>query len=478
MVGENYFKSVNDGGPANTAKLVGIIAHELAHALSSAQLEPVHKYKDKGLISYVKDSRINEGEGFYWQYTRLRKIYGDDIATIKKAMEVENYWEEGDASPTTLSLYDKLKPIIDKYELSETDVPPEKLLEELGAIGGQMNIGKKINDVHLTYDEYRRWQWLTHYTDMVIDYMEVQGVFGLSEDEAEQKILASKEFSWDMKVLLNSYAGSNNDETFSAELSGSALGNADVDGREKGETIWGGGGNDILHGSDNNDILLGGEGDDVLIGNAGNDKLHGGGGLNYLLGGAGDDQYYIGAGLDYIFDEVGNSKVFWHGVELDAIHRLNQGIDVFTDGNKLRYVKMYNMMYISQLDTDKNDGSYKLIAVLNNFDFFNKKRTPGSNYGLFIENDVPDPADIIKDTMFKLPGNNVNGGDVFHTVTTTNSLAGQYLGIMTGELHDLVTCGRGNEIIELGGGNDFANGGLGHDVILSRNSHNASYILV
>jgi len=91
---------------------------------------------------------------------------------------------------------------------------------------------------------------------------------------------------------------------------------------------------------------------------------------------------------------------------------------------------------------------------------------------------VPDPADIIKDTMFKLPGNNVNGGDVFHTVTTTNSLAGQYLGIMTGELHDLVTCGRGNEIIELGGGNDFANGGLGHDVILSRNSHNASYILV
>ena len=259
------------------------------------------------------------------------------------------------------------------------------------------------------------------------------------------------------------------------------------DGNDKdsgeNEKLQGKGGNDHLYGGKGDDHLWGGKGNDVLYGDdelglmqGGDDHLHGGSGVNWLYGGKGKDTYYIGEGgfgsMDIINDSDQRGLLVWNGKELGPIYAK---VDdrLFTDSNDLIYMQLgKNVWILSQM--------WNPIAIIQDLDLDslknNNKRSASNNFGLtIVERDTPES--IVLDTMFKLPGNNVDGGDVFHTVTTTNSLAGRYLGIMTGDLHDLVTCGRGNEIIELGG-NDFANGGLGHDVILSRNSHNASYILV
>ena len=71
------------------------------------------------------------------------------------------------------------------------------------------------------------------------------------------------------------------------------------------EAVFGGGGGDTLTGGGGDDLMFGGGGDDTLTGNAGDDVLVGGDGDDTLKGGAGDDVYVFGrgGGRDTLRDE-------------------------------------------------------------------------------------------------------------------------------------------------------------------------------
>lgn len=69
-------------------------------------------------------------------------------------------------------------------------------------------------------------------------------------------------------------------------------------GGEGNDTIYGGVHNDTIYGGEGNDLIYGDEGNDALYGNAGNDTIYGGDGNDSIFGGAGDDMIYGGAGVD------------------------------------------------------------------------------------------------------------------------------------------------------------------------------------
>ena len=68
-------------------------------------------------------------------------------------------------------------------------------------------------------------------------------------------------------------------------------------GKGKDE-LYGADGNDVLRGGRGHDLLRGGPDDDVLYGGRGNDTLQGDGGDDTLHGGPGDDTYTGGRGYD------------------------------------------------------------------------------------------------------------------------------------------------------------------------------------
>jgi hypothetical protein len=84
-----------------------------------------------------------------------------------------------------------------------------------------------------------------------------------------------------------------------------------------GDTVYGGGGNDIIDGLAGNDKLYGQDGNDVLIGGAGADLLDGGLGDDTLYGGtagpnatnSGADDLRGGAGNDTLYGGDGNDKL-------------------------------------------------------------------------------------------------------------------------------------------------------------------------
>lgn len=91
-------------------------------------------------------------------------------------------------------------------------------------------------------------------------------------------------------------------------LTGSVM--ADVlAGDSRGNTIKGGGGDDMIYGgpggshddSDNDDMLHGEGGNDKIYGGKGRDTLDGGPGNDLLVGGSGEDTYMAGAGSDMIY---------------------------------------------------------------------------------------------------------------------------------------------------------------------------------
>lgn len=65
---------------------------------------------------------------------------------------------------------------------------------------------------------------------------------------------------------------------------------------DQGDTLRGGGGNDIVYGGAGNDTLDGGAGKDELRGQSGNDLLIGGPGDDWLEGGPGRDRFVVGTG--------------------------------------------------------------------------------------------------------------------------------------------------------------------------------------
>ncbi|MFM4834828.1 VCBS domain-containing protein, partial [Aeromonas media] len=75
---------------------------------------------------------------------------------------------------------------------------------------------------------------------------------------------------------------------------------------DKGDTLYGGDGNDILFGQGGDDFLYGGAGNDILFGGSGNDTLYGESGSDVLSGGSGNDTLYGGTGNDVLSGGLGN----------------------------------------------------------------------------------------------------------------------------------------------------------------------------
>ena len=80
-------------------------------------------------------------------------------------------------------------------------------------------------------------------------------------------------------------------------------------GTDRGEPMWGGGGNDTFYGLGGNDVLLGSGGNDLLYGNSGKDYLYGGDQKDHLFGGSGNDYLDGGDGDDWISGGTGPDRL-------------------------------------------------------------------------------------------------------------------------------------------------------------------------
>ncbi|MCY9837997.1 type I secretion C-terminal target domain-containing protein [Aeromonas media] len=97
---------------------------------------------------------------------------------------------------------------------------------------------------------------------------------------------------------------------------------------DKGDTLYGGDGNDILFGQGGDDFLYGGAGNDILFGGSGNDTLYGESGSDVLSGGSGNDTLYGGTGNDVLSGGLGNDILI--GGAGDDILKGDAGADTFT----------------------------------------------------------------------------------------------------------------------------------------------------
>ena len=97
---------------------------------------------------------------------------------------------------------------------------------------------------------------------------------------------------------------------------------------DKGDTLYGGDGNDILFGQGGDDFLYGGAGNDILFGGSGNDTLYGESGSDVLSGGSGNDTLYGGTGNDVLSGGLGNDILI--GGVGDDILKGDAGADTFT----------------------------------------------------------------------------------------------------------------------------------------------------
>ncbi|TFF70103.1 type I secretion C-terminal target domain-containing protein, partial [Aeromonas taiwanensis] len=97
---------------------------------------------------------------------------------------------------------------------------------------------------------------------------------------------------------------------------------------DKGDTLYGGDGNDILFGQGGDDFLYGGAGNDILFGGSGNDTLYGESGSDVLSGGSGNDTLYGGTGNDVLSGGLGNDILV--GGLGDDILKGDAGADTFT----------------------------------------------------------------------------------------------------------------------------------------------------
>ncbi|WOX49141.1 retention module-containing protein [Aeromonas sp. XH] len=97
---------------------------------------------------------------------------------------------------------------------------------------------------------------------------------------------------------------------------------------DKGDTLYGGDGNDILFGQGGDDFLYGGAGNDILFGGSGNDTLYGESGSDVLSGGSGNDTLYGGTGNDVLSGGLGNDILV--GGLGDDILKGDAGADAFT----------------------------------------------------------------------------------------------------------------------------------------------------
>ena len=456
------------------AKFLGVLAHELTHSLDATKEIEKHIDNYENLTAYYMESRRMEGEALYWQYLTIKTNYNNND---HGALVIEEYWPNGEAGTRKINLYNEISFIIEMYNADPTNPrfdpqhPPEDLINKIGAVGGQMTIGFNLSNAQLTYDDYRRWEWLEYHTDMFIDYMEAQGIFGLTKQEAKARILESDEYSWDIKVLLdtyNNYIGSNHSDILSAKENGSALGLVEKGTREQGEVLWGGGGNDILRGSSIKDTLMGGADHDILYGNGGDDLLSGGSGHDRLYGGTGNDAYYFNVAdtsdvaPDLVRDDQdGEGEIVFYvpGAGGTSIPKTLQGGSRAQGDpeNTFKDASGSNIWYRFQPSTDEKDcktGSLfiyyndTLVTVIKDF-----QKQDNGYLGLTLTDPPAGPEKSVISTFDAEKGRYIKFGNQLNANIKTDLAAGDKAD-GSGPA-DVVVGGAGSEEIALGNGDDY-----------------------
>lgn len=221
-----------------------------------------------------------------------------------------------------------------------------------------------------------------------------------------------------------------------------------------GETIRGGGGDDIItggshlyqaYGGDGNDMLVAGDRNTTLYGERGNDHLEGGPGSDYLYGGIGNDHMDGGAGND--------TFVFGNGSEeLDTLadiagdntldfRLVTAGVSV--DLSKASNLAVHDGRRVDHLLLDGN-GRFKTVYGGRGNDVLKAATSEVSLYG-------------------------EGGHDRLEGGAADDSLYG-------GEGSDLLYGYSGNDTLDAGPGNDNLDGGGGSDRLIG-NSGDDTYVL-
>lgn len=106
-------------------------------------------------------------------------------------------------------------------------------------------------------------------------------------------------------------------------------------GRGGNDTLRGNGGRDYLEGNTGNDALYGGADSDYLYGGKGDDKLYGGEGTDYLIGGDGSDTYYFvnGDGTDFIDDVDAGDRININGKTITSLVQTAPDSNIYEDSD-------------------------------------------------------------------------------------------------------------------------------------------------
>ena len=255
--------------------------------------------------------------------------------------------------------------------------------------------------------------------------------------------------------------------------SGLLEGNADLANlllKDGADILIGGNGSDALYGQLGNDILEGNLGDDTLSGGADNDLITGGT-FKLVMGGEVIDPINLdisstlSSGLTIsALDSADGDDVISGGVGDDVLIG-GGGADSINGGSG-------NDILIGDFATIKLSSSFVALSAVS--DFVNSSNMGADDLTGGMGNDILIAGGAREgeaETLADLYGNNIlvgdfaqiSGGKILESPTNIASIASNLGGA------DIITSGRGNDMIIGGEGDDTISSGLGGDIILGDN---------
>jgi hypothetical protein len=208
-----------------------------------------------------------------------------------------------------------------------------------------------------------------------------------------------------------------------------------------------------------NHTLKGGKGDDLLIGGAGDDALYGGEGKDAMAGGVGSDKYYVTTGETVLIeDKDGTNTILLDNRTIGIFYRDAGGTNYTSyDGNLTAVMQDGELIINDQngtqitLNQDFQEGDFGIT-------FKDKPVDPVATNE--IGGDIkPDDMNTGRDGIqghFDAQGNLVGTPQPYADVRVGTTGADH---IVTGELNDVASGGRGDDWIETGSGNDWLQDG-------------------
>ena len=255
--------------------------------------------------------------------------------------------------------------------------------------------------------------------------------------------------------------------------SGLPEGNADLANlllKDGADILIGGNGSDALYGQLGNDILEGNLGDDTLSGGADNDLITGGT-FKLVMGGEVIDPINLdisstlSSGLTIsALDSADGDDVISGGVGDDVLIG-GGGADTINGGSG-------NDILIGDFATIKLSSSFVALSAVS--DFVNSSNMGADDLTGGMGNDILIAGGAREgetETLADLYGNNIlvgdfaqiSGGKILESPTNITSIASNLGGA------DIMTSGRGNDMIIGGEGDDTISSGLGGDIVLGDN---------